>query len=260
MNVLRAASPPGAARHRADSVGSMAFLLDVSRRVLRAEEMDDPGLDPERHAHALRGLARINAWSGSARILWRGLAPLLRASPGAPLRILDVASGAGDVPIRLWQRARRAGLKVEIAGCDVSPTAVAFARQRAADVGAAVEFHVGDVLQGELPAGYDVVTCSLFLHHLEDDEAVGLLRRAAAAARRLVLVNDLSRTRGGFLMAWLGTRLLSRSAVVHVDGPRSVERAFTVAEARDLAQRAGLTGATVARRWPCRWLLRWARP
>lgn len=238
----------------------MAFLLDVSRRVLCPEVMDDPGLDPERHAQALSGLARLNAWSGSARILWGGIAPCLRATPATALRILDVASGAGDVPIRLWRRARRAGWNVEVAGCDLSPTAVAFARQRAADAGAAVEFQRCDALQGNLPEGYDVVTCSLFLHHLDDEQAVELLRRAAAAARRLMLVSDLNRTRAGFALAWLGTRLLSRSDVVHVDGPRSVERAFTAAEALALAQRAGLQGATVGRRWPCRWLLRWARP
>jgi hypothetical protein len=61
------------------------------------------------------------------------------------------------------------------------------------------------------------------------------------------------------LLACAGTRLLSRSPVVHVDGPRSVAAAFTPAEALDLAQRAGLTGATVVRRWPCRFLLTWRR-
>ncbi len=43
----------------------MAVLLDVSRRVLCPEMLDDPGLDPQRHAQALRGPARLNAWSGS---------------------------------------------------------------------------------------------------------------------------------------------------------------------------------------------------
>ncbi len=238
----------------------MAMLLDLSRRVLCPEVMDDPGLDPERHARALRGLARINAWSGSARILWSAVAPCAPSGAATVLRILDVASGAGDVPMRLWRKARRAGRDVELLGCDLSPMAVAFARQRAAEAGARVEFQRCDVLEESLPEGYDVVTCSLFLHHLEDGQAVELLRRVAAAARRLVLVSDLNRTRAGLAMAWLGTRLLSRSDVVHVDGPRSVKRAFTPAEALGLAERAGLHGATVVRRWPCRWLLRWAHP
>jgi hypothetical protein len=62
------------------------------------------------------------------------------------------------------------------------------------------------------------------------------------------------------LAAQLGSRVLTTSHVVHVDGPRSVEGAFTRAEALALAERAGLNGARVSRRWPFRWLLTWRRP
>jgi hypothetical protein len=104
------------------------------------------------------------------------------------------------------------------------------------------------------------VTTSLFLHHLPDDVAVAVLRRMGEAAGRLVLVNDLARTRAGWLLAWAGCRLLTRSPVVHFDGPASVRSAFTVSEVKALADRAGLTGATVTTHWPYRFLLRWERP
>jgi SAM-dependent methyltransferase len=231
----------------------------LSRR-LQPEVMDQPGLDPRRHRQALRGLGRINFWSGSAGILWPPLAALARAVAPRPPRVLDLASGGGDVPIRLWHKARRAGLPLVVAGCDVSPVAVGHAAQEAARRGADVYFFTADALTGDLPAGYDAIFCSLFLHHLTEGQAVDLLRRMAAAAGRLVLVNDLVRSRAGLLLARVGTRLLSLSPVVHIDGPRSVEGAFTVEEARQLAERAGLPGATVERRWPCRFLLSWGRP
>jgi Methyltransferase domain len=236
----------------------MPLLPALSRR-LRPEVMDQPGLDPGRHRQALRGLGRINFWSGSAGTLWPPLAALARASP-RPVRALDLATGGGDVPIRLWHRARRAGLPLTVEGCDVSPVAVEHATRQAERRGAGVRFFVADALAGDLPGGYEAVFCSLFLHHLTEEQAAGLLRRMAAAAGRLVLVNDLVRGRAGLLLARVGTRLLSRSPVVHVDGPRSVEGAFTIAEARALAERAGLAGATVERRWPCRFLLNWVRP
>jgi hypothetical protein len=78
-------------------------------------------------------------------------------------------------------------------------------------------------------------------------------------AARLVLINDLVRSRTGYLLAHLGTRFLSASDVVHIDGPRSVEGAFTVDELLALARRAGLDGAGVIRQWPCRMLLEWER-
>jgi hypothetical protein len=234
-------------------------LLPALPRRLQPEVMDQPGLDPGRHRQALRGLGRINFWSGSASILWPPLAALARAT-SRPVRVLDLATGGGDVPIRLGRRARRAGLPISVDGCDVSPVAVEHAKRQAERDGAGVSFFVADALAGELPSGYDAVVCSLFLHHLTEDQAVGLLRRMAAAAGLLVLVNDLVRSRAGLLLARVGTRLLSRSPVVHVDGPRSVEGAFTIAEAKELAGRAGLGGTTIVRRWPCRFLLTWQRP
>jgi SAM-dependent methyltransferase len=233
----------------------MPFL---SRRRRRPEVMDQPDLSPSRHAHALAGLARINLLSGSAGILWPALAALARRRHPGPTRVLDLACGGGDVAVRLWGRARRAGLSLQLEGCDRSPVAVELARDRAARAGADVHFFPHDALT-DLPAGYQAVTCSLFLHHLDDDEACGLLRRMAAAAP-LVLVNDLRRGLAGLLLAHLGSRLLTRCDVVHTDGPRSVEAAFTVPEVRALAERAGLAGAAVARRWPCRLLLTWERP
>jgi 2-polyprenyl-3-methyl-5-hydroxy-6-metoxy-1,4-benzoquinol methylase len=232
-------------------------MLSALSRRLRPELMDQPGLDPGRHRQALRGLGRINFWSRSAGILWPPIAALARAS-GRPLRVLDIATGGGDLPIRLWHKARRAGLSLVVEGCDVSPVAVAYATEQAERQGAGIRFSAADALTGDLPADYDVIVCSLFLHHLTEDRAVDLLRRMTAA-RRMLLVNDLVRSRPGLLLAQVGTHLLSLSPVVHVDGPRSVEGAFTIEEARGLAERAGLTGATVERRWPCRYLLSWVR-
>jgi SAM-dependent methyltransferase len=238
----------------------MPRLDEIRQRCREPEVMDQPGLDRARHFQALRGLERINFWSNTAGTLWAALAALARQTAPRPLRVLDLASGGGDVATGLWHRARRRGVRLEIDGCDLNPDAVRYARERAAGNGAAVGFFTHDALAGPLPEGYDVHFCSLFLHHLDDDQAVDLLRRMSRAAARLVLVNDLVRSRTGLLLAHVAVRVLTTSPVVHVDGPRSVAAAFTIAEARSLAGRAGLHGARVGRRWPCRFLLQWSRP
>jgi len=218
--------------------------------------MDQPGLDPAEHELALRGLARINTLSDSAGILWRPLLALARES-ARPLSVLDIASGGGDVVAGLGRRARKADVTLRLEGCDISPVAVAHAERRTAAKDVSARFFTWNALHDPLPGEYDVVTTGLFLHHLDEPEAVLLLRRMKQMARRLVLVSDLERGPLGWMLAWLGTRLLSRSPIVHVDGPLSVEGAFTCAEARKLARRAGLEGATHSRRWPCRFLLTW---
>jgi len=219
--------------------------------------MDDPALDAHRHVQALRGLERINRWSRAASILWPPIRDAASRRPGRSIRVLDVATGAGDLPIALWRLARRHRVPLSIDGCDVSPRAIEHAKRRASELGAEAGFLPLDALSGALPEGYDVVMSSLFLHHLDEAAAVGLLRRMREAAGKLVLANDLVRSPLGLGLAYAGTRLLSASPVVRVDGVRSVRAAWTVDEIGAMAARAGLDGATVSRRWPCRFLLRW---
>lgn len=230
----------------------------LSQRHRRDEIMDQPDLTPAAHRAALRGLKRINVWSGSDRILWPRLRDLAAKMQPAALRVLDVACGGGDVVARLARRAAQAGIAAEFTGIDRSEVAIAEAVETAADLG--VHFAIADALTGDWTGEYDAVVSSLFLHHLDRDDAVTLLRRMAAATRHLVLVNDLRRSTVGYALAWVGTRLLSRSPIVHFDGPVSVAGAWTPAEAGQLAADAGLGGATVEPHWPCRFLLAWEKP
>ncbi len=255
----------------------MLLYPSLAHRVVEPELMDDPNLDPKEHRRALKGLARINRLSDSGRIVWAPVVELAKSLGGRRLRVLDIATGSGDVPLSLARRARRWGLSLDVLGVDISPRAVEFAQGRttskknvqpdknanARDVGSpcsgSVRFETLDVFAEPLPQGYDVVMCSLFLHHLSRSQAVELLRKMADAAGHLLVVNDLERSRMGLLAAESVCRLTTTSRVVHVDGPRSVRAAFTVAEAEALARETGLEGARLVRRWPFRYLLTWRK-
>jgi len=229
-------------------------------RTRRPERMDDPELDPGRHRAALTGLRRLNRLGGTASAVWRCIEPLLAGANARtpPLRILDLATGGGDLPIALWRRARAGAHAVSISGLDVSPVAIEVARRRARSLGADVAFDRVDVVQDALPAPVDVVICSLFLHHLDDTDATTLLARAAAAARRRLVVDDLARSAVGLGLVTVATRVVTRSDVVHHDGPASVRAAFTPAELRGLATQAGLDGVVVRRRPPVHLQLTWS--
>ncbi|HEY2786808.1 MAG TPA: methyltransferase domain-containing protein [Fimbriiglobus sp.] len=228
--------------------------VEFDTRHLTAELMDNLGIAPAVLDSALVGLAHINAWTRSTACLAGPVLNQVRKTPGRTFRILDVASGAGDVPIRLYRAATAAGLSLEIDGCDVQPHAVSHANRMAKRCGSRVRFFRHDVLREPLPAGYDAVTCSLFLHHLTDGEAVTLLRRMADAGR-VVYVCDLVRSRTTFLLVWIACHTLTRSRVNWSDGPASARAAFKPLEAAALAERAGMTDVVVARRRPCRFLL-----
>ena len=225
--------------------------------------MDAEDLDPTRHVTALRALARVNRVSLVAARVWREVLHMRRISHdrgvGLPLRLLDVACGGGDVMVDVASRAHRAGVPLAVHGCDSSPVALEHARREAERRGVEADFFARDVLAEGLPGGYDLVCSSLFHHHLSREDAVGLLRAMAEAGHR-VLVQDLLRGTLGYVLAWSGLRLLSRSDVARVDGPRSVRAAFTLSEVRTMATEAGYVGAVVQRGWPERFILRWRRP
>jgi 2-polyprenyl-3-methyl-5-hydroxy-6-metoxy-1,4-benzoquinol methylase len=235
---------------------STPFSPDVRERRLEPEWMDQPGLDQRLHEQALRGLARINSVSMSVQMEWTPIRKLALASDG-PVRVLDVACGGGEIAAGLMQRARKSGLHVQVDGCDMSEQALSIAA--AAAGGSDANFFAHDALNGPLPQGYDVLTASAFLHHLERDEAVDFLSRAREAAGQMVLINDLERSTLGYLAAYFGSRALSRSPVVHYDAPRSVAAAFTRGELHDLAEQAGMEVFEITRHWPWRMRLIWQR-
>jgi SAM-dependent methyltransferase len=231
----------------------------VATRQRRPELMDGPDLDSVEHARALIGLGRINWVSRSAAIYWPELRRIASAHSGAPLRVLDLASGGGDVPLALACRAMKSRLDLRIEGCDRSFEATQFASEQAAVRGVPVRFFSLDALADEIPSGYDVIISSLFLHHLAEDDAVGLLERMARAAEKAIMINDLIRGSLEYALAWVGCRLLSSSPIVRHDGPVSVRAAFTLPEVRELAASAGLHHLHLTRRWPGRFLLLWSR-
>ena len=218
--------------------------------------MDQPGLASDEHRLALAGLARINRLSLSAASLWRPIAAEIKKRPSREWRLLDVACGSGDVPLTLARYAASQKIVLKVAGCDMSETAVAEASSRARATSVAAEFFVRDVVGETLPEGYDFITCSLFLHHLENDDVIRLLESIGRSAGTLGIISDLRRSQLGYLMASVGVHLLSRSSIVHVDGPLSVRAAFSIDEVKALADAAGLHGRAMIRRlWPQRFLM-----
>lgn len=237
---------------------AVAFL---SARDRQPELMDQHGLDAKSHSHALKGLRAANALSRVSQAIWRGLREEL-AAPDWPrsVKILDIAAGGGDVVIGLAKLGRRHGVEMEVHGCDISPTAVDYAQRAAADAGLnCATFSCLNALVDALPRDYDVVMSTLFLHHLSECDASQLLRRMAQATRRCILISDLRRSRMGYCYAWAGARLLTRSPIVHTDGPLSVRAAFTTEEMRRIAAGAGLHGARFTNHWPERYLMRWTK-
>lgn len=218
------------------------------------EWMDDPGIDRDDHLRALAGLARLNQYSGIGPAMYRHLRRLARNRPERSLRILDVASGAGDVPVYWARHAKKDGCRFDLTLTDIREVAVEEQQRRAKAAGVSVTSIVHDCLSSALPAGFDVVTSSLFFHHLENHQVFCLLQSMQAATDGAILLSDLCRSRTNLLLVNFAASVLTRSPVVHHDASASVRAAFTAEEFKRIAEDALARPVRVTASFPCRFI------
>jgi len=235
----------------------------MKERLLVPERMDDPSLDPVEHRRALRGLRRVNLLCQTGKHLAREIIAISKQRGLNFVRVLDLGCGSGDVATDIGSRID-GKLDFSIEGWDISSTAVDAARIALKSTNerltrGSIAFRQCDVFQAT-EERFDIVYCCLFLHHFSEEQAVELLKRMKGLAVQAVLVDDLVRSQLGLRLAQLGCHLLSRSPVVHFDGPQSVRAAFTENEACGLASQAGMKVLSLRRHWPERYLMRWDTP
>lgn len=222
----------------------------MKRAAHRPELLDGP-LDRDVLAGNLRDLERVNRWLGGVALSRRALAALLArsgvrarlaqpASHSEVLRLLDVGTGAADVPAGLIEWAARQGIGLSVVAVDAREEVIEYARDR---IGERADLQL-EVARGEelpYPAGsFDMAHTSLVLHHLEPGDATRLIAEMARVSRTGIIVNDLDRSPWSWLGAWLLSHLLTRNRYSRHDAALSVRRAYRPGQVVQLASRAGL--------------------
>lgn len=205
---------------------------------------------------ALRDLRLVNRWLGGRRALLLALEPFLAAWPAErPMQILDVGTGGADLPRDMVDYAGTRGRSVTVVAVERDRHSAAIA-QRAAESHPGIRVVRADAWALPFPdASFDIVTASLFLHHIEQERVCGMLQGLCRLARSAVLVNDLRRHLFPWAFVQVVGRLSRRGAMFLHDGPLSVLRGFTDAELAAEARRCGARQVSLRRRWPFRLVL-----
>jgi SAM-dependent methyltransferase len=191
------------------------------------ELLDDPSTDTALATRSLQDVARSNRWFGGANAVIAELVPVLAAARGrsAPLTLLDVGTGAGDIPELARRIADRGGVRLLTMGLEFTPALAAASRPRSGDAIA------GDALA--LPfadRSVDIVACSQVLHHFEAADGARLLAEMNRVARVRVIVADIRRAWAAAAGFWAGSWALGFHPVSRHDGVVSVLRGFRAAE------------------------------
>jgi SAM-dependent methyltransferase len=197
-------------------------------------------------------IARSNLLFGGARAALLALDAVF-ARERRPLTLLDVGTGAGDIPERARSVAARRGVRLTTVGLDGSAALAASSRAR---TGLGV---CGDALA--LPfrdRAVDLVLCSQLLHHFEGAGAARVLAELHRVARLAVVVSDLRRSWVAALGFWLLSFPLGYHPVTRHDGVTSIFRGFTADELRTMVRAAVGVPPHVRRRLGWRLVASWS--
>jgi len=198
--------------------------------------MDRPQLVSSELEKDLRNIRQLNRFFGSHRLVLHFLHRWIK--PGDHVRIVDLATGSGDIPRLIIDYAQKIGAKVEIDALDRQSATLEIARKLSGNY-PEISYIDANILEWQPADPYDIVLCSLALHHFSDEDAVRLLRRCRELSQKFVLVSDLRRGLLATIGVYLLTALIFREPMTRYDGRVSAARAFSFAELDDLAGRAG---------------------
>ncbi len=213
------------------------------------EQIDRTWNDPHVLADNLSDLRRINKYFGSSGFMRASILRLMRNIPDdREVRILDVATGSADHPAEIARTLAALQRPFSIVAVDKNPQILEIASRALRGIDG-IQLVEADALNLPFPPeSFDIVICSLALHHFSDEDAVRLLQRMRALAKSGVVVNDLRRNGFAVAVIWLYVHIATRNPLTRSDSHLSILRAFTAEELAALARRAGLAGFKIQKK------------
>lgn len=184
----------------------------------------------------LERIRQLNRWFGSYHLVLGFIRGWIR--PADKLRVVDLATGSGDIPRVIVDYARKIRAEVEIDALDRQPATLQVARRLSANY-PEISYREANILEWNSVEPYDITLCTLALHHFSNEDAVRLLRGCRKISKRFVLVSDLRRSFSLIGGIYLLTTLVFREPMTRYDARLSALRAFSFSEMQDLARRAG---------------------
>ena len=203
------------------------------QRVNTPEILDSPDCPPSEVEASLWDLSRINRWFGGVATTRKLIERVASSTKRKHFSVLEVAAGFGEVPKLAAQQLARKGITLDVTHLDRAASHLLPGNRTV----------VADALALPFPdSSFDLVSSSLFAHHLEPDELGRFAAEALRVSRCAVLINDLIRHPLHVALVYAGFPLM-RSYVSRFDGVASVRRAYVPEEMRRILSSASPNGS-----------------
>jgi ubiquinone/menaquinone biosynthesis C-methylase UbiE len=195
------------------------------------ELLDSDSGTPAEVEGSLRDLQSFNHRLGGVSTTRDLIHSVSRQTGKTNFSLLEIAAGTGFVPIQAGRDLTKDGLNLEVTLLDRALTHLprnGSTHKVAADA-LSIPFS---------SSAFDLVSCTLFLHHLAPEEVVNFARESLRVSRVAVLVNDLVRHPLHLALAYAGVPIY-RSRITRNDAPASVKQAYTIEEMSGFFRGAG---------------------
>jgi 2-polyprenyl-3-methyl-5-hydroxy-6-metoxy-1,4-benzoquinol methylase len=230
-----------------------------AHRSSESELLDATGVPKELLFQNLHELDLINRTLGGHAITLAGIKKLL-TNKNKIHHIVDIGCGGGNSMKYIADWARSNGYKIKLTGVDMNADAIEYMNNHCKgypEISGVVSDY-RNFLKNNAMA--DIIHCSLFCHHLTDDELIELFICLKQYTTTGFVINDLQRHWFAYYSIKYLTRILNGSALVKNDAPLSVLRGFKKQELNSLFEKAGLKNVSIRWKWAFRYLITWEMP
>lgn len=228
--------------------------LTTKYRTDQEEIMDDFAMEGEILRDALDKIASINQLLGGNKLTLHGVKDMLStAEQDRKFTIVDVGCGNGDMLRALADYATTKGLTFNLIGIDANNFTITHARDLSKNY-ANISYRCEDIFDKEFEnLKYDIVLCTLTLHHFKDDQIEKLLRVFYKNATLGVVINDLHRSKIAYRSFQALCKVFRLNDMSREDGLVSILRGFKKVDLIQFSEKLGFRKYDVKWKWAFRY-------
>lgn len=229
------------------------MAINTTHRTSASEIMDDFELEGEELKDALDKIAKINQLLGGNRLTLKGVQELLKQSKKVEIVIVDVGCGNGDMLRTLADFGKKNNLKFQLIGIDANNFTVKHA-QKLSENYSNIKYRCEDIFDKEFKVlKYDILLCTLTLHHFNDDEIMYLLDVFYTNAATGIVINDLHRNLIAYRLFQALCFVFRLNTMSREDGLTSILRGFKKEELLQFSKKLNFKNYKIHWKWAFRY-------
>lgn len=230
------------------------MALNTANRTDRPEIMDDFEMEGEVLRDALDKIAKINQLLGGNKLTLQGVQYLLKSfSKTDEIVIVDVGCGNGDMLRNLADFALQNELNFRLIGIDANNFTVTHANELSANY-SNISYTCQDIFSESFQElKYDIVLCTLTLHHFKDEEIKKLLQTFYSNASKGIVINDLQRSALAYRLFQGLCFVFNLNEMSREDGLTSILRGFKRNELESFSKKLKFSNYKIHWKWAFRY-------